>query len=162
MFAFKRADKSEIRSVQEIAQRTWPEAYGKILSTEQLAYMLEKMYSTTALTEQFNAAHLFYFIYQNNQILGFASLEMMDEKTAKLHKIYLLPEHQGCGAGKALLLFMINKAKSLGANQLILNVNRQNKARFFYEKNGFAITGEKDIDIGSGFFMNDYIMSYSL
>jgi ribosomal protein S18 acetylase RimI-like enzyme len=39
-----------------------------------------------------------------------------------------------------------------------LNVNRNNKALGFYQKFGFVILREEDIDIGNGYFMNDYIM----
>jgi ribosomal protein S18 acetylase RimI-like enzyme len=43
-----------------------------------------------------------------------------------------------------------------------LNVNRYNKARFFYEKLGFVIMKEEDIDIGSGYYMIDYVMEKKL
>jgi len=37
-------------------------------------------------------------------------------------------------------------------------VNRYNKAKDFYEKAGFIIKETADIEIGGGFFMNDYVM----
>jgi len=43
-------------------------------------------------------------------------------------------------------------------NKLLLNVNRQNKARFFYEKLGFKIAYSEDIEIGNGYLMNDFVM----
>ena len=46
----------------------------------------------------------------------------------------------------------------MGGTKLELNVNRYNKARFFYLKQGFIMIGEEDIEIGEGYFMNDYIM----
>ena len=49
-----------------------------------------------------------------------------------------------------------------GAVSLLLNVNRQNKAKFFYEKLGFTVIKEEDIDIGNGYFMNDYVMEKRL
>ena len=48
------------------------------------------------------------------------------------------------------------------ATDLELNVNRYNKARQFYETIGFVVVKEEDIDIGSGYFMNDYVMNLSL
>jgi len=56
---------------------------------------------------------------------------------------------------------VVNSVKGMSATSLTLNVNRHNKARFFYEKYGFVIIGEEDIDIGEGYFMNDYIMELS-
>ena len=52
--------------------------------------------------------------------------------------------------------------KAKGATVLQLNVNRHNTAKSFYEKLGFAVIKEEDIDIGSGYFMNDYIMEKRL
>jgi ribosomal protein S18 acetylase RimI-like enzyme len=48
--------------------------------------------------------------------------------------------------------------KTQGATTLQLNVNRNNPAKIFYEKLGFAVLNEEDIDIGNGYFMNDYVM----
>ena len=57
-----------------------------------------------------------------------------------------------------MLDFIINDIKPLQAAQLELNVNRKNKAINFYKKYGFTILKEEDIDIGEGYFMNDYVM----
>ena len=44
---------------------------------------------------------------------------------------------------------------------LRLTVNRQNyKSINFYFKNGFVIEKTADFDIGSGYFMNDFVMVY--
>ena len=48
--------------------------------------------------------------------------------------------------------------KTLGGVSLQLNVNRNNKAKEFYERQGFAVIKEEDIDIGNGYLMNDYVM----
>jgi hypothetical protein len=37
-------------------------------------------------------------------------------------------------------------------------VNRYNPAKDFYGKRGFTIVYTEDIDIGGGYFMNDYVM----
>ena len=49
-----------------------------------------------------------------------------------------------------------------GALVLQLQVNRNNKAKSFYEKIGFKVIEEADFDIGNGFFMNDYVMGKKL
>lgn len=159
MFRFKRAEESEISAVQIIAEATWEQTYSSILSKDQIDYMYNRMYSTDKLRKQFANGHLFYFVYNNLDLAGFASIEITHDKVWKLHKIYVEPQQQGQGAGKALLEFMINKVRSLGGAHLLLNVNRENKARFFYEKNGFTINETADIDIGNEYFMNDYIMA---
>ena len=91
--------------------------------------------------------------------IGFASFSAHDDPSVyHLHKIYVLPDEQGKNVGKQLLDYIISDIKAAGATSLQLNVNRFNKALHFYEKQGFKILREEDIDIGSGFFMNDYVM----
>jgi len=44
------------------------------------------------------------------------------------------------------------------SEKVSLNVNRFNKALSFYQKSGYTIVGEENIDIGNGYFMEDYKM----
>ena len=51
----------------------------------------------------------------------------------------------------------------LGANRLVLNVNKRNeKAIRAYRRNGFTIVESEKIDIGNGFVMDDYVMAKEL
>jgi ribosomal protein S18 acetylase RimI-like enzyme len=68
------------------------------------------------------------------------------------------PDQQGKKLGKKMLDYIIEHIKNAGAKALQLNVNRHNKALYFYEKQGFKMIRSEDIDIGSGYFMNDYVM----
>jgi len=54
--------------------------------------------------------------------------------------------------------YILEKLQGDGAAELRLNVNRYNKARFFYEKIGFTIIGEEDVDLGNGVYQEDYVM----
>ncbi len=154
----------EIEVIRSLIQRIWKPTYSEILSDEQMDYMLEMMYSADTLQQQMEAGHVFLILNDEECPVGFAGYEC-DYKEAgscKLHKIYLLPETQGKGMGKMLLNAVVEKAKEAGQRRLLLNVNRYNKALAFYRNYGFAIIAEEDIDIGNGYFMNDYIMEFSL
>ena len=124
--------------------------------------MLQQMYSEEALLKQMEEGHQFYIAYSNNQPVGFVAVGPYGKATYKLYKIYLLPQIQGQGAGKQLLHYAIDIAKANKAESLILNVNRNNPAFYFYKKMGFEIAEEEDIEIGNGFFMNDFIMKLAL
>lgn len=148
--------------IQNIVRETWPPAYTNILGEEQVNYMLQKFYSTSSLTDQFKNNHYFFLALKENLPIGFASFSNVYYNICKLQKLYVLPLKQKTGAGKALLNKVEKEAKNMRAAKLQLNVNRQNNAKTFYEKNGFAIIEQTDIDIGNGFFMNDYIMEKDL
>jgi GNAT superfamily N-acetyltransferase len=161
MRVIKDAVVSDLHIIRSLAFTIWHEAYRDILSPEQLEYMLGLFYSPASLRDQLVILnHHFLIVTDKNIPVGFASYSPKDVNgtTYRLHKIYVLPEQQGSGTGKFLLSYVIDTIKSLGATSLELNVNRHNKARKFYEKQGFVTEGEVDVDIGNGYFMNDYIM----
>ncbi len=165
MPVIKVARLEDIPTIQNIAHQTWHDAYRNILSAEQLEYMLENVYSTTSLHNQFlNLHHDFVLVLQEKIPVGFASFSPMEPgmESYRLHKIYVLKNSQGCGTGKMLLDYVIQRCLEAGATSVELNVNRRNNARVFYEKQGFIVEQEADIDIGNGFYMNDYIMRLQL
>ncbi len=158
----RKANRADINDIQRIARETWPAAYGELLSKEQLDYMLEQMYSETSLQEQMDKGHRFLMAELDGNTFGFASVSAEGDDRFKLNKLYVMPITQKTGAGKALLDEVINYAKQNAGTKLFLQVKRDNNAKGFYEKHGFIITGELDLDIGNGYFMNDYIMELSL
>ena len=158
MITIIQATTKDIPLIQEIAHKTWPEAYGAILSKEQLDYMLDLMYSLESLLEQFQLRPLFFLAYEADRCLGFTSCEINYEVTGvtRIHKIYVLPQAQGKGVGKILIEKVKALAKQSQATLVSLNVNKYNKALAFYQKLGFEIIGQEDIEIGNGFLMEDY------
>jgi diamine N-acetyltransferase len=158
------ADLDDINTIGFIAQQTWPATYGEILSPDQLDYMLTLFCSPSALRQQMlEARHHFLILEQDDEAIGFASWAVTsDPATFKLHKLYILPGRQGKGMGKAILNFIFEDIRLQGAKALQLNVNRYNKARQFYEKMGFAVIKEEDIDVGNNYYMNDYVMEVAV
>lgn len=159
----RRAATEDIPHIIDIAEATWPETYGAILSPSQLRYMLQLFYSSDALHDQMETqGHTFLVLEENGRTLAFASYSPVDAGRWKLHKLYILPGQQGKGLGRKLIDHIAADLREKGAGALLLNVNRYNKARQFYEKLGFEVIAEEDIDIGEGFFMNDFIMRLQL
>jgi diamine N-acetyltransferase len=154
------ASLDDINTIGYLAQQIWPKTYAGIVPSEQLDYMLNLFYSPVALQQQIlESKHQFLIMEQEEEPVGFASWSETDKPgTFKLHKLYLLPETQGKGMGKTMLEFICEDIRPQGANSLRLNVNRQNKARQFYERMGFSIIGEEDIHIGNDYYMIDYVM----
>lgn len=153
-----------IGTIRSIAHSTWPVAYARILSPEQLAYMLERMYSETALQQQMEHGHVFFILEQGGSPIGFASFEhaAAPNNGARLHKLYVLPIAQGRGAGNFLLEAVHSAVKENGGKTVDLNVNRSNPAIGFYERCGYAVLREEVLDIGHGFVMDDFVMRKTL
>ncbi|MCF2490854.1 GNAT family N-acetyltransferase [Dyadobacter sp. CY347] len=161
-FSTKLATTADIPTIIAIQEKTWEPTYGDILTKEQIDFMFEKIYSYDSLQRQFTVdQHFFLILLNNGEPEGFSSVSQEGPEKFKLQKIYVLPSTQGTGAGKFLLVETENFVKSNGGKKLILNVNRYNKAKGFYEKLGFSVTGEEDIPIGP-YWMNDYILEKEL
>ena len=160
MIEIKPAQIGDLETIHNLAHKIWPAAYLEILGQEQLDYMLEKTYSLDSLQNQFLVLkHHFIILTENKIPVGFASYSPHEEAAVyHLNKIYVLPGQQGKNLGKQMLTYIVSEIKKTDAASLHLNVNRYNKAIHFYEKQGFKVIRKEDIDIGSGYFMNDYIM----
>ena len=71
---------------------------------------------------------------------------------------HLHPKAQGKGIGKKLMDEVTDLAIEIGSSAINLNVNRFNKAHFFYSKMGFIIISEVDVILDFGYLMEDFIM----
>lgn len=160
MIIDRKATTLDISLIQDLARKSWEVAYADILSQEQLDYMLDLMYSERTLASHFeNPNYHYYIIQENEQALGFVGYENhAEEKTTKLHRIYLIPESKGKGAGKFGLNLVKDQAVSAGDSRIILTVNKYNSAKDFYEHQGYTIYEEAVFDIGEGYVMDDYLM----
>jgi ribosomal protein S18 acetylase RimI-like enzyme len=161
MITIVTATPNDYKTIQDIAHQTWPIAYGEILQKAQLDYMLDAFYNEEALKDSVvNKGHHFVLAKEGDETLGFASYEhhYNQKLQTKIHKIYILPQTQGKGIGKILIDFIENTAKENDSTALSLNVNRFNKALHFYQKIGFEIVSEVDIELDHGYLMEDYVM----
>ena len=159
------ATTDHIYNIQVLSNVIWPATFSNILSQEQISYMMDMMYSTSALEKQINELNHHYLLAEEDgEYLGYLSYELNYKGTpiTKIHKIYVLPSIQGKGVGR-LFIDAVSKLALKNNNTLLsLNVNRYNKAIDFYKRMGFDFFTSENIDIGNGFLMEDYVMNKDL
>lgn len=162
MITLRKAKEQDIEIIRDIAAATWPETYLDIIGQQQIDYMLDKMYNKGELLKQFLEGHTFIIAEDGSNEYGFAGYSIInhEERIYKLHKLYVLPTAHGKGVGKILINEVFNQVKDAGAHSLELNVNKHNNAKDFYLKGGFTIKEAVKLDIGDGYFMDDYVMEY--
>ncbi len=158
MVAVKKVGPEAIPVIQNLANIIWPLTYSELITPQQVDYMMELIYSKPSLQKQIEKGHQFIVAFDAAKPVAFASYSARQNNASiyKLHKIYILPNQQGKGIGKQLISYITKDIAPIKTLQL--NVNRHNKALRFYQKMGFKIIAEEDIDIGDGFYMNDYVM----
>jgi ribosomal protein S18 acetylase RimI-like enzyme len=162
MITLRKAKEEDIEIIRDIAAATWPSTYLDIIGQAQIDYMLDKMYNKGELLKQFMEGHIFLIAEDGENQYGFAGYSIVghEERIYKLHKLYVLPSAHGKGVGKILINEVFNQVKDAGGTALQLNVNKHNNAKDFYLKGGFTIKESVKLDIGEGYFMDDYVMEY--
>ncbi|MBZ4187739.1 GNAT family N-acetyltransferase [Niabella beijingensis] len=154
--SIRKAARHEAPVIHQLALDIWPKAFEEILTEPQIAYMLDRMYALPVLEAEMDRGVEYFILNHDGKDAGYTAIEQKDPTSWKLHKIYLSQGLHGKGLGKYQLQTMEAVAGGYGAVYLYLNVNRHNKALGFYKSQGYEVIKTEDIDIGNGFFMNDY------
>ena len=162
MRSIQKIAEQDIPLIRQLTFQVWPQTYAALLTPQQIEYMLDLMYSEESLRRQMSEGAQFIAVYDAGEPVGFASYQQIKPAVYKLHKLYVLPSQQGKGTGRFMIDWIINEITPLGARALQLQVYKKNKAKSFYEKLGFAVIKDINIDIGNGFFMDDYLMQIEL
>jgi predicted GNAT family N-acyltransferase len=93
-----------------------------------------------------DAAARHYLVESMGQPVGTARLVAWEEGVGKIGRVCLLPEVRGRGWGETLLAHLIADARSLGLRELVLDAQEQ--AVSFYQRLGFAVEGERFMEVG--------------
>ena len=151
--------------IENLAQVIFPATYATILTSEQIDYMMDWMYSKESLEKQMTEGHVYHIALWDDVPVGYTSVQMVGAGVWHLQKIYLKPGLQGKSVGKQMFLNALDyiRQNSQLPCTVELNVNRNNtKAIRFYEHMGMHKASQGDFPIGNGYFMNDYIMAVEL
>lgn len=143
----------------EMATRIWKECYAAILSPGQIDYMLGEMYHPAKIAGEIGAGVVWEFIAADGEPAGFVSYALEGSRVF-LKKIYFFSHFRGVGLLPGTLARVEEYAKSNGAGSIYLTVNKNNeRAVRAYTKSGFTVEREQVVDIGSGYVMDDYVLS---
>jgi ribosomal protein S18 acetylase RimI-like enzyme len=158
---FRQASREDITEIQALSHRIWDEAYGELLTKEQINYMLQMMYSGKVITEELLSGTIWDLVIADGKSCGYLSYSIAEDNSVKLSKIYIEKDFRGRSIAADALDRVKQYAAQNGKDSVYLTVNKNNKAAIrAYEKNGFVITASVVTNIGQGFVMDDYIMKY--
>jgi diamine N-acetyltransferase len=157
--------RADFDDVAALARTIWLEHYTKIISREQIEYMLGGRFTAANLERYLDAPDRWMFVLkQDGALIGYCSYALTGTpRELKLEQLYLLPALHGRGLGRLMLEHVEAQARRLGMDTLMLQVNKRNTtASGMYFKAGFAVREEVVLDIGQGYVMDDYIMAKPL
>ena len=154
-------DAGDAESIAKLARVVWRHAYVNIITEQQMDYMLNERYNVARLLDELKMNDLWWDkAVLDGQLIAFASTFKTENTVEmKLDKLYVDPQQQRCGLGEKMIAHISRRALRDGFKALILAVNKQNsQAIAAYKKYGFNVREAVCVDIGGGFFMDDFIM----
>lgn len=154
----------DISKLAHMAKEIWEEHYTPIIGKDQVNYMVEKFQSESAIIQQIKDDYIYFIITRNKQPIGYLCFIKKNKiNSLFLSKIYLKKPFRRMGCGRKMIQFVIQQASKLKCQSITLTVNKYNKNTILaYQKLGFIQKRELVIDIGNGFVMDDFEMSYDL
>mgnify|MGYP000347795967 CR=1 FL=1 len=163
MLTIHRAVGSDIEPLRILARTVWQATYSTLISQAQIDYMLSDRYGAALIRAQLDdTEHAWRLACWADERIGFAHARMEDD-ICKLDKLYIHPDYQRRGVGRALLNEIKTFAVNHAAAKLCLQVNRGNIAAIAaYQHYGFIMREARVFDIGGGFVMDDYVMETPL
>lgn len=136
MIRVRRADVADVAAVREVGLKTWPVAYDGLASPEFIEEGLAAWWSPEVVERGIQRG-ITLVALDDEQIVGMVGVGREDDFWV-MWKLYVLPEYQGKGVGKALLEAAIS-ALPADATQLLLDVLITNEPAIrFYRKHGFV------------------------
>lgn len=147
----------DILILQEIARRTFYEAFSSSNSEQDMGKYLEEGFSQIRLSAELNNPNSeFYFAISGDDIIGYlkvntgeAQTDIKEDNALEVERIYLLKEFHGRKVGQLLLDKALDIARQRGAKYIWLGVWENNaRAISFYKKNGFVEFGKHSFLLG--------------
>lgn len=96
------------------------------------------------LADEMEAIHA--VVVENDQIIGVARMHQSGENQGQVRCVAVAAEAQGKGVGKAIMLYLEEKAKEMGMQEIVLEA-RENAVPF-YKSMGYVIEKESYLLFG--------------
>ncbi|MCO5233829.1 MAG: GNAT family N-acetyltransferase [Chitinophagales bacterium] len=153
---FKEAEGKDFVQIEQLIRKVWEPSYRHIVPQKQIIAMYDELCNQEALIRHTLDGAQYYLAVNKGEILGFVCLYQMIDGL-RISKLYVDSDFQKKGVGR----FLLDQAQLIceynNLKYIELNVNRYNKALYFYRHYGFYIKCSEDIPYKE-YWLNDYVM----
>ena len=153
-------------AIANLADQIWREHYTPIIGMAQVDYMLEKFQSAEQIYTDIKKNGYIYFTAKDmkqDRLVGYCAVVPQDG-CVLLSKLYVQYDFRGKGISRSFLDEILGLCKyEYGYDKIRLSVNKHNDTAIkVYKKMGFETIDSVKVDIGGGFYMDDYVMELIL
>lgn len=152
---------TDIQNIAILANEIWHQHFIPIIGLEQVEYMVDKFQSYPAITNQVqNDGYEYFQILVDDKLAGYTGVHA-ENGALFLSKLYIHESFRGQHLATKALNFLIELCKERKLEKIWLTCNKYNSNTLaIYDHLGFEVTDEQVADIGNGFVMDDYILTY--
>lgn len=153
--SIRRAEPRDISALGEFARYTYAKAFGQSFDPDDLSRHLTHNLSTEYFIRA-NGEDVILLAEKGARLAGFvqfgaAAVPMAGAKDRELRRIYVHPDFQNRGIGKALMDAALDHEELRSAANVYLDVWERNApARALYARYGFAVIGAHKLALASG------------
>jgi ribosomal protein S18 acetylase RimI-like enzyme len=155
----RRAQRTDIIRLSELAKSTYASAFGHSLNPTDLAAHLENNLSESCF-EEFLDEDTILVAEREGRLIGFIQIGVVwsesddddfSPEDAELRRVYVLAEFQGQGIGRKLIDAAFAEPRFAAARDIYLDVWEDNpRAQKLYESYGFRAIGKRPFEVKSG------------
>ena len=136
----REAATADVAGIQAVAEETWHETYDDILGADVVETVIDEWYVDEAIEDGIgHEAQDFVVAVRDEEVVGYAHVgPHPPRRVYQLYRIYVRPDAQGEGVGKALLAEVEQALYDRDAGGYEVEVFEENEAAIdFYEATGF-------------------------
>jgi GNAT superfamily N-acetyltransferase len=128
------ATAADARAIERVGRATWPSTYA-FAGEEYIAHGLASWWSGEAVLRGIKTTQTF-VAEVDGEVIGMGNIDLRQDQPV-IWKLYVLPSHQGAGAGHALMERLLAEAPS-GSEVLLEYSDGNAGAAAFYLRHGFV------------------------
>lgn len=156
-FTLRPARIEDAEALSRLGRVTFIQNFAHLYTNENLQIFLDGTYAPKLQAEEIaHPDNHIMLAFKGDALVGYAKsgpcklpVENPPLPAYELHRLYLLPEAQGTGAGAALMEDALAYFRAAGAASVYIGVWAENqRAQHFYGKFGFARVGEYHFMVG--------------
>ncbi len=152
MSAIRPARLEDAKAIARIEVDTWRTTYAGMLPDRVLLSMSERRQTSSWASFLRHRPEDVWVGQSAGNVIGFGNCGTQRDNTIRfageVYTLYVTPDRQGQGLGRALLLALFQRLVSTGHASALVWVVRANPARFFYERLGGQQIMHRPIPVG--------------
>jgi ribosomal protein S18 acetylase RimI-like enzyme len=134
----RRATAEDVEAVRAVGHATWPSTYGPIRGEQYVRDGLARWWSTDAVRRSIDGAARTYVAEDTDGVIVGCSVVGERDGGPFVHKLYVVPDAQRSGAGRALLDAVVDDLPDDAVAVQLDHAEGNDRAHAFYERQGFV------------------------